>query len=724
MFLSRFSVSARFLLVLVIGCIFQSGISIVSLLEMKHSMIEDRTIEVKHLLETGYSILVFYHDQESKGLMTDVAAREAARDAVRAMHYDGSNYFFIWDLNGKGIAHGSHPEWEGRTFINSPDADKNPVISYMVTRVTEISKSEKKEGYSTFRIQKPGAVATPVDKIAYSRLFEPWGWTIGTGAYVDDIDDTFRHRAIELLGVFTFLIALALIITYVIGSNLARAMKRLSVRVEGVTQGELEGDVPEIERQDEVGVMARALLKLRDTSKEAAELRLEQLRAQETIKNLAFYDSLSHLPNRRLLLDRLQQALTAITRSGHAGALLFIDLDNFKSLNDTLGHYTGDILLRQVAKRLEACIRESDTVARLGGDEFVVMLLNLSEKPVEAAAQTESIGEKILAALSNTYQLDTYTYHCSASIGATLFYDNKQTADELMKQADIAMYQAKKAGRNTLRFFDQKMQETISSRVSLENELQKALENQQLHLHYQIQVDSADHSIGAEALIRWAHPERNLVSPDEFIPLAEEAGLILPIGQWVIETACAQLKAWEQDALTNGLVLSVNVSARQFYQAVFAAQVQATVQRYAINPELLVLEITESILLENIKGVIATMGELKDVGVRISLDDFGTGYSSLQYLKRLPLDQIKIDQSFVRDIAVDNSDKAIVRTIIAMAHSMRLNAIAEGVETAEQRAFLLKEGCTHYQGYLFGKPVPIEQFETLLKQRQSHLIEK
>ena len=442
----------------------------------------------------------------------------------------------------------------------------------------------------------------------------------------------------------------------------------------------------------------------------------ERKAAEEKIQLLAFYDPLTELPNRRLLLDRLQQALASCARSGREGALLFIDLDNFKNLNDTLGHDIGDMLLQQVAQSLESCIREGDTVARLGGDEFVVMLLDLSEQPIEAAAQTESIGEKILVALIQPYQLHTHTYRCTASIGATLFKDHQQGTEELMKQADIAMYQAKKAGRNTLRFFDRQMQESISARVSLEGELQNALEFRQFHLHYQIQVDSAYRPLGAEALIRWIHPARGMISPAQFIPLAEENGLILPIGQWVLETACLQLKAWEQHALTRDLILAVNVSAKQFHQADFVAQVQAAMQSHAIDPKLLKLELTESLLQENIEETIAIMSALNETGIQFSLDDFGTGYSSLQYLKRLPLDQLKIDQSFVRDIGTDISDRAVVRATIAMARSMGLDVIAEGVETEDQKRFLLENGCTHYQGYLFGRPVPIEQFEALLKQ--------
>ncbi len=444
--------------------------------------------------------------------------------------------------------------------------------------------------------------------------------------------------------------------------------------------------------------------------------KLSSLQAEEEIKQLAFFDPLTGLPNRRLLMDRLQHAFTSSARSDREGAVLFIDLDNFKDINDTLGHDIGDLLLQQTAQRLESCIREGDTVARMGGDEFVVMLEDLSKQHIEAATQTETVGKKILAALNQPYQLATHEYHSTASIGVALFSDHGKTAEELLKRADIAMYQAKQADRNTLRFFNPKMQDTINTRTALEGELRKALENQQFHLYYQAQVDSLRRPLGAEALIRWIHPERGLVSPAQFIPLAEETGLILPIGQWVLETACAQLKAWQQDALTSDFVLAVNVSARQFHQANFVAQVQATVQRHAINPMRLKLELTESMLVENIENTITTMNALKAIGIKLSLDDFGTGYSSLQYLKKLPLDQLKIDQSFVRDLATDSSDKAIVRTIIAMAQSLDMDIIAEGVETEEQRQLLLDKGCTHYQGYLFGKPVPIKQFEALLTQ--------
>lgn len=436
--------------------------------------------------------------------------------------------------------------------------------------------------------------------------------------------------------------------------------------------------------------------------------------SEEEIERLAFYDPLTSLPNRRLLQDRLKPALASSHRNGRKGALLFIDLDHFKTLNDTLGHDMGDLLLQQVAGRLNACVRENDTVARLGGDEFVVMLEGLSEQSVTAVKQAEAIGTKILAAINQPFQLGTHEYISTPSIGVTLFEGHDHT-DELLKRADIAMYQAKTSGRNALCFFDPHMQHIISARVSLEDELRKALVGQQFQLYYQIQVEESGRPVGVEALIRWFHPERGLVSPSEFIPLAEETGLILSIGQWVLEKACAQLSAWQHLSMTNNLALSVNVSAKQFFQVDFAEHVQACILRHAINPKLLKLELTESILLKNIEDTIEIMNALGEIGVQFSLDDFGTGYSSLQYLKKLPLTQLKIDRSFVNDITIDKGDQAIVRTIVAMATSLNLSVIAEGVETEEQLQLLSSFGCTNYQGYLFSHPAPIENLEVLLR---------
>jgi len=440
----------------------------------------------------------------------------------------------------------------------------------------------------------------------------------------------------------------------------------------------------------------------------------QSLAASEEIKNLAFYDSLTGLPNRRLLIDRLKQALVAAKRTRMHGALLFLDLDHFKTLNDTLGHDMGDVLLKQVAERISFCIREVDTAARLGGDEFVVMLENLAASSNSAAAKAETIGEKIMAHLNQPYQLDGHSHHSTPSIGVSLFSDVDSSVDDLLKQADIAMYQAKTSGRNTLRFFNPIMQETINERVMLEKQLRIAIEEQQFQLFYQTQVNSSGQAIGAEALIRWIHPEQGMISPIKFIPLSEETGLILPIGEWVLETACAQLKIWQQSEHTKHLTLSVNVSYQQFSQETFEQRVQAIIQHHNIDPAGLKLELSESLLADNIEHLISTMSNLGKLGIQFSLDDFGTGYSSLQYLKVLPLHQLKIDQSFVRDISTDDNDKAIVCTIIAMAKNLDLEVIAEGVETDEQKQFLLDNDCKIYQGYLFSKPVSIDNINLQL----------
>ena len=437
--------------------------------------------------------------------------------------------------------------------------------------------------------------------------------------------------------------------------------------------------------------------------------------AVDKIEQLAFYDPLTGLPNRRLLQDRLKPALASSRRSGRQGALLFVDLDNFKMLNDTQGHDMGDLLLQQVAQRLESCMREGDIVARLGGDEFVVMLEDLGEHAIEAATLAELIGNKILTILNQPYLLGMHEYRNTPSIGATLFNNYDQSVDQLLKQADIAMYQAKASGRNALRFFDPKMQATITARDLLEADLHQALTENQFILYYQPQVQHNRQIVGAEVLIRWLHPLNGLVFPEDFIPLAEETSLILPIGEWVLKTACIQLKIWEGNEHTRHLQLAINVSARQFHQADFVMQVSQILRLNAINPNRLKLELTESLVINDIDDTIFKMNALRKMGVCFSMDDFGTGYSSLSSLKKLPLNQLKIDQSFVRDITSDPDDAVIVQTIIAMANKLNMEVIAEGVETEEQRVFLEQYNCPLLQGYLFSKPVPIEQFELLLK---------
>ncbi len=440
----------------------------------------------------------------------------------------------------------------------------------------------------------------------------------------------------------------------------------------------------------------------------------ERKDAEEEIRNLAFYDALTLLPNRRLLLDRLHLALLLSARNRLYGAVLFIDMDRFKTLNDTLGHDYGDLMLVEVASRLHACVRDADTVARLGGDEFVILIEEVSANADEASQKIALIAEKIRAELAVPYQLREHESHSSPSIGVCLYRGNEDSVEVLLKRADLAMYQAKDSGRNAVRFFDPAMQRSVEAHAGLEADLRHALHNQELHLHYQIQVNNARRPLGAEALVRWVHPKRGMVSPAQFIPIAEESSLILDIGHWVLDTACRQLAVWGKHEQMRGLELAVNVSAQQFSKHDFVEVVAAVLRVHQVDPAHLKLELTEGVVLTDVAGVVTKMRALKALGIKLSLDDFGTGYSSLSYLKQLPLDQIKIDQSFIRDIATDQSDAVMVQAIIGMATSFHLNVIAEGVESEAQLDFLKQNGCLAYQGYLFGKPVPIEEFEALI----------
>jgi diguanylate cyclase (GGDEF)-like protein/PAS domain S-box-containing protein len=435
--------------------------------------------------------------------------------------------------------------------------------------------------------------------------------------------------------------------------------------------------------------------------------------AQDEIRHLAFYDPLTELPNRRLLLERLRQTVTASKRSGRQRALLFIDLDNFKSLNDTLGHAVGDLLLKEVGERLTGCIRAVDTAARVGGDEFVVILEDLGKTSEEAAARAGSVAEKILSSITQPYVLAGRECRSTASMGITVFGDGKESSAAILQQADIAMYQAKAAGREAIRFFAPELQAAVNARAALEGELRQGIRNREFELWYQPQVDRG-RVVGAEALLRWNHPRRGVLPPAEFISLAEETGLIVPLGNQVLEHACRQLAVWSQRAETAALSVAVNVSPRQFRQADFADRVLAVLESTGANPKSLELEITESLLVEDLEETIAIMNALRSRGLRFSLDDFGTGYSSLAYLKRLPLDQLKLDGSFVRDMLGDATSRAIAHAIIWLSGEMNLPLLAEGVETEEQRDWLAGLGCHAYQGYLFSRPVPVEQFQLLL----------
>jgi len=435
--------------------------------------------------------------------------------------------------------------------------------------------------------------------------------------------------------------------------------------------------------------------------------------AQDEINKLAFYDPLTHLPNRRLLMDRLLRSPLAASRTRRKRALLFVDLDNFKSLNDALGHQTGDLLLQEVALRLDSCVRDTDTVARCGGDEFAVMLENLSEVAENAAAQAQIIGEKILAICDQPYLLAGHECHCPSSIGITVFGEELESANDALQRAEIAMFQAKEAGRNTIRFFAPALQAAVNARAAMEEDLRQAIKANQFVLYYQPQVEQG-RLISAETLLRWKHPRHGILGPGEFIPLAEETGLILPLGDWVLEAACTQVAAWAVRKESAAITLAVNISARQFRQPDFVERVLAALKRTGANPQSLKLELTESMLLDNVDDVIAKMTTLKSHGLRFSLDDFGTGYSSLAYLRRLPLDELKIDLIFVRDLVTDAASGAIAHAILSLGKAMGLRVIAEGVETEEQRDFLVRMGCHSFQGFLYSRPLPLEEFQLWL----------
>ncbi|MBI2725612.1 MAG: EAL domain-containing protein [Polaromonas sp.] len=439
----------------------------------------------------------------------------------------------------------------------------------------------------------------------------------------------------------------------------------------------------------------------------------ERKAAEDKIEHLAFFDALTQLPNRQLLMDRLKKTLSQCEDSNTVGALMFIDLDNFKGLNDTLGHSRGDLLLIQAGLRLTACSRPEDTVARLGGDEFVVMLEDLGDSMASALAQTRNVGEKILAALSEPYELAGHQHHSTCSIGITLFSKHEQSIGDLLKQADLAMYQAKAAGRNGLCFFDPEMQAAATANATLAAELRQSLRQQDFVLHYQPQVGHKG-MFGVEALVRWKHPRRGLVFPDAFIPQAEENGLIMPLGKWVLETACAQLARWALSPATAELSIAVNVSARQFRHPDFVDEVMSLISHTGIQASRLKLELTESLLASDVGVTVAKMVDLKKAGLTLSIDDFGMGYSALSYLKYLPLDQLKIDRTFVKDVLTDPNDAAIARTIIGLAQSLGLNVVAEGVETEAQRAWLEWFGCENYQGHLFCPALPIDELETFM----------
>ena len=538
--------------------------------------------------------------------------------------------------------------------------------------------------------------------------------------WADSLDEqenqTRRHYYAVVFGIFLLMLAAVAVMSALLITRVLRPLGKLQQAVRAVANGDASIRSA-TGTADEFGELSRTFDAMAvDLVRTLREEVAERKQMEEQVREMAFSDPLTGLPNRRMLMDRLEQALVTASRLGHQDALLFIDLDNFKALNDTLGHDKGDALLRQIATRLKACVRDGDTVARLGGDEFVVMLQALSDEPLEAAKQVHIVATKILRVLGQNYELDGHGHHSSASIGCTLFGGlPREKLEEPLKRAELAMYQAKAAGRGALRFFEPEMQATVNARATLEAELRHAVAFGQFVLHYQPQSRGDGRLSGVETLLRWQHPQRGLVWPDEFIAVAESSGLILPLGRWVMETACQQLAAWAERPETSHLTMAVNVSARQIKQSDFVPTMLSILATTGAKAERLKLELTENVLVDNVDDVIRKMTELKAKGIEFSLDDFGTGYSSLSYLKRLPLYQLKIAQDFVRDILTDADDAAIAKMVVALTESIGLEVIAEGVETEAQRALLAGLGCHNYQGYLFSQPLPADALEVFLK---------
>ncbi|MGZ5000380.1 MAG: putative bifunctional diguanylate cyclase/phosphodiesterase [Methylomonas sp.] len=442
--------------------------------------------------------------------------------------------------------------------------------------------------------------------------------------------------------------------------------------------------------------------------------------AEEQIRQLAFYDPLTHLPNRRLLMDRLAQAQLNSARNHQFGAILFMDLDQFKTLNDTQGHDMGDLLLIEVAKRLSASVREIDTVARLGGDEFVLLLEQLGDNLEQSASRAQIIGEKILASIRQPYLLKQYEYRTTASIGISLFYNSDINVDTLFKHADSAMYEAKNSGRDTMRFFDPAMQIILETRIALEIDLKQALDQEQLKLYYQAQTDAHFHIIGAEVLLRWEHPGKGLILPHQFVPLAEDTAQMIPIGLWILESACRQIQEWEsRSMLSPSFRLAINISACHFRHPQFVQQVTQILASTKTDPRRLKLELNEKVFIHNLDDTVQKMVQLKKQGMAFSIDDFGTGYSSLSFLKQLPLDQLKIDRGLINEIGRSANADAFIQTIIGMSHTLGLEVIAEGVENENQIEYLTQFGCRTFQGFLFSRPIPASDFGALLMDKKN-----
>ena len=808
------------LVVLFIGFATPAFVSIHSLINMRHALLDARGSEVKHLAEAAWTLVARYHDRAAQGLMTEDAAKEAAKAAVRTMRFDKTNYFFIWDLSGKGVAHGGNPSFEGKNFITGPDAARSPGVADMVGKLVEVA-DQRGEGLVTYRIPRAGETA-PLDKIGFSKLFEPWSWAIGTGAYVTDIDAVFWSEVRTELTIAGCLIAFAGILSFILGRDLSHSLDRLTSAVKSLADGNLAVEIPSVHRGDEVGVMARAMQVFRDNAVEAAKqdaafqltsMRLEgalssilqglcvydsagrleifnlqycrifgldpayvrpgllmrelirlslvgksdeavarivsqreeftarcetgtmvielakgglvsithctmpnggwvatyedvtdRRAADAKISYLARHDVLTGLPNRLVLNERIGAALDETGR-GARSAVLCLDIDEFKRVNDTLGHPVGDGLLIAVAERLLACVREGDTVARLGGDEFVIAQIAIA-RPEDA----KLLAERIITAIQQPFVVDGHQITVGISVGIALMPDDGHDQATVLKNADTALYRAKVEERGTFCFFEAEMDARLQRRRQLELDLRTGLERAEFELFYQPLVSlSSKQVVGFEALIRWNHPLRGMVSPGEFIPAAEDIGLIVPLGEWVIREACFEAASWPSN-----IKVAVNLSAYQFKQKNLVPVIARSLRESGLAANRLELEVTETVLLQDNESTLAMLHELKALGARIAMDDFGTGYSSLSYLRSFPFDKIKIDQSFVRDLSCREDAIHIVRAIKGLCAGLGMTTTAEGVETEEQLEKISAEGCTEVQGFLFSAPRPACEILSIL----------
>jgi diguanylate cyclase (GGDEF)-like protein/PAS domain S-box-containing protein len=767
--------------------------AVLSAVGVRAALLEERKELSRHLVMAGLGILDHFYWHYQNGHSTETEARHSALEALRNLRFEEldeeNEYFWVTDLHPRMLMHATQPELEGRDLTDYTDLNEKRLFIEFRDLVLRDGA-----GYVDYWWPRPG-LEEPIPKVSHVMLFAPWGWVIGSGVYLDDVDRAFWRQVRSQAGIITgFLLLLGTLIVLIVRrieqrieryaadlqhtnadlqhfTNVAEEAQELAhlgnwewslgddmlewseeiYRIFGLTPDTFEAtheaflerlhpdDRPKMVQAIHEAFTAKkpfelncrvllpdqttryVYIRAQPDSNEGGEIvRLfgtlqditELKESEAALDRLAHHDPLTGLPNRLLLTARAQHALDQAGRKGHQVAILFLDLDRFKYINDTLGHPAGDLLLQQVAERLLECVRKGDTVSRLGGDEFTLVLEDL-----ENASYASLVAGKILAALSRKFSLHGHDVFVTGSIGITLFPVDGEDVMNLFKNADSALYRAKEQGRDNYQYYTEALTRAAEERLQLEHELRHALEHDELRLHYQPQVDSRQGTItGMEALVRWQHPQRGLLSPASFISLAEETGLIVPLGEWVLRTACAQNKAWI-DAGVSTVPVAVNLSPNQFRQKDLDKMIAGVLEETGLPPAYLELEITESLAMFDVEASIQLLRRLKDIGVSFSIDDFGTGYSSLSYLKRFPIDKIKIDQSFVRNITTDPDDAAISQAIISLAHSLKLKVIAEGVELAEQREFLGTRLCDELQGYLFSRPVPGEAMTNILREQ-------